>query len=110
LAQHWMCFPVTQISGRRADQLRDLVTMLELSAIDFDYGTSISYQTLSQCLNGPSFPGPRRSEEQQISNRTTRGGHTRQVGLVHIHDLFYSILLPHDPLLEVVPERFRFVP
>jgi len=46
-----MRFAVSQISGRRADQLGNFVTVLELGAVDLDHRVSVAKQNLGGSLD-----------------------------------------------------------
>ena len=70
LTEHGWRFAVSDVAGRRANQLRDLVTVLKLAAIDFDDGLGSSEQYLGNRLDGSRLAGTRRSQKQEVSNRT----------------------------------------
>ena len=91
-----MGFAMSQVSGRRADQLRDLMAVLELGAVDFDYGTRVVQQGLSRCLDNASLARPGRPEEQKVSNRTARRRQPRRVALVSSDDLANCFVLSGD--------------
>jgi hypothetical protein len=65
---------VSQISRRRTDQLRDLMTVLELGAIDLNYGARIAQQALRCRFHDASLARARRSEEQKVSDRRAAWG------------------------------------
>src|SRR5208337_2901983 len=61
LRQQGMGFTMAQIARRRADQLCDLMRMLELSAVNLDAGARVAKQRLRHGLDDASLAGPRRS-------------------------------------------------
>ena len=50
-----MGLAMPQVSGRRADQLGDLVAVLELGAVDLDHGAGIAGEALGHGFHGPGF-------------------------------------------------------
>jgi len=107
LRQRSVRLTVAQISRRRPDQLRDLMTVLKLRAIDLDYGTRILKEGLGGCLYNAGFSGPRRPQEEKVSNRPAHRGQSRHVGLVSPHDLVNCIVLSNDETVELVLELLR---
>jgi hypothetical protein len=55
LAEGRMGFAMSEIAGRRSDQLGDLMTVLELGAVDLDYRAPIPEQRLGRRLDEPSL-------------------------------------------------------
>src|ERR1700756_731716 len=92
-----MRLPVSQISRRRSNQLRNLMRMLELRAIDLDAGPRVAKQRLGHGLDDPSLSRPRRPQEQQIPHRTSRRIQSRQEHLVDLDDLFDGRILSYNP-------------
>src|SRR5438309_6357584 len=102
LGQQWMRFAVSQVSRARADQLRDLMTVLKLRAIDFDYCSRILQQGLGGCLYDASLSGAGRPQEQEVSDRPSDRGQSRQMSLVSPHDLVNCFVLSNDEVAERV--------
>src|SRR5271166_2024056 len=92
-----MGFTMTQITGRRADQLCDLMRMLELSAVNLDAGARITKQRLRHGLDDASLAGPRRSQEKEISDRPAGRVQSRKEHLMDFGDLLDSGILSYDP-------------
>jgi len=63
LRQQGMGLAVAEVSGRRTDQLCNLVRMLELGAIDFDAGSSVAKKRLGDSLDHPGLTRPSRPKE-----------------------------------------------
>src|SRR5581483_10213220 len=71
LTEERMGLAMAQISGRRTNQLRDLVTVLELGAVDLDDRSRIVHQSFRSSLHSSGFSRARRSQEQKIPNRAS---------------------------------------
>src|SRR5580704_16292798 len=78
LRQQRMSFAVPQISGRRANQLRNFMAVLELSAIDLDYRARILQQRLCSRLHHTSLPAAGGTQKQKRSYRAPRGRQPRK--------------------------------
>src|ERR1700680_3423467 len=102
-----MRFAVSQVSRRRADQLRDLMAVLKLRAIDLDHRSRILQKGLGGCLHDASFSGARRAQEQKVSDRPTDRGQSRHVSLVSPHDLVNCFLLSNDEVAKLVLQIIR---
>src|SRR5437868_12638847 len=96
LTQQGMSFAMTQVSGRRANELGDLMTVLKLGAVYLDHRAGVLDQCFSRSLDNPRFPGTRRSEEQKVADRAARSAHAREVHLIDVDNLLDRLLLPHD--------------
>src|SRR5262249_1876116 len=91
-----MCFAVTQISGRRSDELGDFMAMLELRAVDLDHRSRVSCQGFGSSFHQSRFSGSGWSQEQEIANRPARANHARQVRLVDVDNLLNRFILTHN--------------
>src|SRR5713101_8390111 len=96
LEQQSMGFAVSQVSRRRADQLRDLMTVLKLRTIELYYCSRILQQGLGGCLYDASLSGARGPQEQKVSDRPPNRGQTRNVSLISPHDLVNCFILSND--------------
>jgi hypothetical protein len=105
-----MRLPVAEIPGRGSDELGNLVAVLELGTINLDRRARISEEALRQRFHGAGLAGPGRPQEQKRSDRPARTRHARQIRLVHTHDLADRLVLTHNPLAQVVQQRFGFTP
>ena len=108
LAQRRMRFAMPQISGRRADQLGDLMAMLELRAIDLDNGVRIAHQAFGHGFHQPGLARPGRAEEQEIADRAAGRLHAGEISLVHIDNLVDGLLLSDDFLAQAGTQFFCF--
>src|SRR6266849_5206724 len=97
-----MSLPVSQISGRRADQLGNLMAVLELGAVDLDHCARVADEAFSGRLDKPGFARAGRPEEQKISDRPAGTRHARQVRLIDIYDLLNRVVLADDASPKVV--------
>src|SRR5271166_355933 len=86
LCQQRMGLAMTQIAGRRADQLCDLMRMLELSAVNLDAGACVAKQRLCHGLDDARLAGSRGSQEQETSNGAARRIQPREKHLVNFAD------------------------
>ena len=73
LAQQRMRFAMSQVSGRRADQLRDLMAVLKLGAIDLDDRARILQQRFRGGFHDARLARAGRPQEQEVPDRTARG-------------------------------------
>src|ERR1700681_2187192 len=102
LRQQSMRFAVSQVSRGRADQLRDLMAVLKLRAINLDYRSRILQQGFGGCLYDASLSGTCRPQEQEVSDRPAGRRQSRQVRLVSPHDLVNCFLLSNDEVPESI--------
>src|SRR5271157_675945 len=100
LRQQGMGFTMTQIAGRRADQLCNLMRMLELSAVNLDAGAWVAKQRLRNGLDDASLAGPRRSQEKEVSDRAAGRVQSGQEHLIDFGDLLDGGILSYDPAPE----------
>src|SRR5262249_17067211 len=70
---------VSQITRRRADQFRNLVTVLKLGAVDLNESSRITEQNLRRSFNNPSFTGSSRTKEEQVTDRSAGHVHAGQI-------------------------------
>ena len=91
-----MRFAMPQISGRRADQLGNLVAVLKFRAVDLDDCARIAHQRLGGCFHDARLAGSGRPQKQEVPDRTARGRHAGQIHLVNIDDLLDRFVLPDD--------------
>src|SRR5260370_10343437 len=94
-----------EITRRRADQLRDFVTVLKFRAIDFDERARAAKQDFCGGFHNSGFSGTGRAQKQQVSDWTARHGHSREVDLIHVYEPANCPILPynlaHEPAFEV---------
>ncbi len=96
LAQQRMRFAMPQVSGRRADQLGNLMTVLEFRAIDLDDCARIAHQRFGGRFHDAGLAGSRWSQKKEVPDGTARRRHSRQIHLINIDDLLDSFILPDD--------------
>src|ERR1700734_3349257 len=96
LRQQRMRLAMPQVSRRRADQLRNLMGMLELGAIDLDAGARVPEKRLGHCLHHSRFAGASRPQEKQVAYRTPRRIEPSQKHLIDFRDLFNRLVLPNN--------------
>src|SRR5262249_22114170 len=93
LTEKGMSFAVPEVSGRRSDELGDLMAVLKLRAINLDHRAAVSHQSFSSGFNQSCLAGAGRAEEQEISYWPTRADHARQIRLVDVNDVFDRLVL-----------------
>src|SRR5467141_3541018 len=91
-----MRLPVSQVSRRRADQLGNLVRVLELGAIDLDAGPCVTEERLGHRFHHPRLAGAGRPQKQQIAHWTARRIQPGQKHLKDFRDLLDSLILPYN--------------
>jgi hypothetical protein len=101
---------MARVPRRRADQLGDFVTVLELRAVDLEYGARIVSQGFGGCLKDSCFARTRGSEEQKVSNRASGGDQPTQVRLIDTDNLLDCFVLTDDERTELRFERFASEP
>ena len=105
-----MRFAMPKVSGRRTDQLCNLVAVLELRAVNLDNGARILQHRLSGGFHNASLAGSSRSKEEEVSNRTTWRGHSGQIHLIDVHDLLYGFILANNQSAQAYLQGFRLSP
>src|SRR5215469_13884056 len=103
-----MRLAMSEIAGRRADQLGNFVTVLKFCTVDLNYCAGVLHQRLRCGLHDPGFARPGRSEEKKISDRPSWSAHPCQVHLVDVDDLLDRLILTNNQLAQVRLEDFRF--
>src|SRR6266567_8838128 len=91
-----MRLAMSQISRRRANQLGNLVRMLELRAINLDARPRVPEQGLGHGFDHTRLARSRGPQEQQVSHRTSRRVQPSQKHLINFDDLFDGGVLPHN--------------
>src|ERR1700733_15767849 len=91
-----MSLAMSQIPRRRADQLRNLVRVLELRAIDLDAGVRIAEQSLGHGFPPARFARAGRPQEKQVAHGASGSVQASQKHLVNLGDLFDRLVLTHD--------------
>ena len=110
LAQQRMRFAMPQISGRRADQLGDLMAVLELGAIDLDDRARILDQRFGCRFDDAGLAGSGRPQEKEVADRSSGSAHPGQIHLINIYDLLDRLVLADDVAVERLFQIFRFSP
>src|ERR1039457_7644432 len=100
LAEQRVCFAVAEISGRRTDQLCDLVAVLVLRAIDFDHSTRVVEQRFGGGLHNAGFSGAGRSQEQKVAYRPAARRHPSTKPLIGFGYLVNGVILSDHKLAQ----------
>src|SRR5262249_6312386 len=108
LRDQWVRLPMSQIAWRRANELGDLMGVLEFGAIHLDYRSRVTEQNLGRHLHNPRLARPGWAEEEQVANRPPRRAHSGQKDLIEIHHCPDSFLLADDLALQRSLELLRF--
>src|SRR4051812_20877676 len=107
LTQRRMRLAMAQISGRRADQLRDFMAVLKLRAVDFHDSPRVAHQNLGKRLHRPGLARAGRTEEQQTAHGAARSSETCLKHLVDPDDLANGVVLSDNALPQTILESFR---
>jgi len=107
LAEERMRLAVSEVSGRRADEFGDFVTVLELGAIDFDDGFGVADEAFGESFDGAGLAGPGGPKEEEAPDGASGAAHPGAVSLIKIDDLPDCFLLADDAPAQVGFERFR---
>src|SRR6266700_462187 len=102
-----MRFAMAQITGRRANQLGDLMRMLEFRAVHLDHRSRIPEENLRGCLHNARLPRPRWPQKQQIPHRTPARAHPRAEYLREVHERADALFRSNDRLAERMLEFLR---
>src|SRR5262245_17448754 len=95
---------MAEVSGRRADQLGDLMRVLKFAAIDLNHRVSITEKRFRRCLNDTCLPGAGGPQEQHGPNRASYRIHPCQEDLIEIAHLSNGLLLSHNARAETLRE------
>ena len=98
LRDHGLGFAMAEIARRRADQLGDLVAVLELSAVNLNHGAVIAEENLSRRLDQASLAGACGSEKQQVGDGPAGSRKTCLVNLEHAAQAPHGAFLSHHAL------------
>ncbi len=79
--------PMSQVSRRRVNQLRDLVRVLKFGAVNLDTGLGIAKQRLGHGFYHPRLARSRRSKKQKVPDRAAGRIQSSQEHLVNFGDL-----------------------
>ena len=96
LAQQRMRLAVPQISGRRADQLGDLMAVLELGAINLDARAWIAEQSFRDRFDYASFARAGRAKKQKIPHRAAWRIQPGEEHLINLYYFFNGAVLADD--------------
>src|SRR5450432_1920725 len=105
-----MRLPMPEVSGRRADQLCDLMAMLELRAINLDHRARILHHRLRSGFHDASLARSSWTKEQEVSDRAARRGHPGEIHLIDVHDLLYGFILTDNQSAQAYFQGFRLSP
>src|SRR5208283_1627093 len=114
LVQRFLCeegvsFAVTKVARGRTDQLRNFVRVLELRAINFDARTRIAEERLCHGFDHAGLAAARGTEEEKVTDWTTRSIKARQEHLINLGDFLDGGILPDDTLTHGFLEFTRIV-
>ena len=93
LGEQGVGLAVAEVSRRRADQLGDLVGVLELGAVDLDAGARIAEQGLGHGFDHAGFARTGGPKKKKIADRTSGRVQARQKHLVDLGHLFNGGIL-----------------
>src|SRR6476661_6968339 len=100
---------MSQVSGRRADQLGDFVLHLELAAIHPQQALFTSVQDVGESFDRPRLAGSRGTQQQEHARRAAFGSEARAIHLHVRNDFRDSVGLPHQSAGKLLSEFFPAV-
>src|SRR5271157_3704898 len=100
---------MAQIAGRGADQLCDLMRMLELSAVDLDAGAWVAKQRFRHGLDDASLARPRGPQKEEVADRATGRIQSGQKHLINFGDVLDGQILSYDSAPEGGFKRLRVI-
>ena len=98
---------MTEVAGRRADQLRNLVAVLKLAAIDLRQTAPVSEQRLGRCLDRPGLAAARGTEEEKVCDGSTLREHPSAIRFVRVDDRIDAGFLPDNEREQIAAQFFR---
>src|SRR5258708_806636 len=104
-----MGLTMSQVSRRRADQLGNLVRVLNFRAIDCAAGRRISEECFGHCFHDASLARTGRSQKQQVTHGAPRRIQPSQKHLVDFRYFFDRLILADDLTPQVAVEVARIV-
>src|SRR4051794_5217650 len=97
LCEHRAGLAVAEVARRAADELGNLVRVLELGAIYLDDSTWVTEQDFSSRFNNAGLSRSCRAEEEHRADGTTRWVHPRKEHLIEAAHPLNCSLLADDP-------------
>src|SRR5205814_8933755 len=100
-----MGLAMAQITGRRTNQLGNLVRVLELRAIDLYDRSSISKKDLGGSFHNARLSRTGWTEEQQVAYRAAGRIQSGTKHLKHVNQGLHTLFLPYDLCSQRSEER-----
>src|SRR5665213_3032104 len=104
-----MSLAMAQVSGRRPDEFRDLMTVLKLGAVDFDHGAGIAHKRSRRRFDHARLTRAGWPKEQKVTDRTAGACHPRKKHLIDVHDLLDRFFLPNNSFAKIAVQFLRIV-
>src|SRR5580704_5400411 len=102
LAEQRMGLPMAQVSGRRADELGYLVTVLELRTIDLDDCPHVSDEAFRGGFHHARLARTSRSQKQEITDWSSGARHACKERLIYVDNLIDRLVLADQAFAQVV--------
>jgi hypothetical protein len=96
LREHRARLAVAEVARRAADELRDLVRVLELGAVDLNHRVGVAEEDFRRGLDDARLARPRGAEEEHRADGAVRRVHPGEEDLVEAAHAAHGALLPHD--------------
>src|SRR5215467_11933372 len=106
LTQKRVSFAMPQISRRGTDQFGNLMTVLELGAVDLDDGAGILDQRFGSRFDNAGLARTCGPKKEEVPDRTARCSHPREIHLIDVHDVLDRLVLANDEQLEASFQGF----
>src|SRR4029079_5901312 len=95
---------MAEVSRRRADQLRNLVRMLKLRAVDLHDRVGVAVQNFRRGFDNASFTGTSRPQKQHRAARPVWRVHAGEKDLVEAAHAAHCAFLTYDASVETLLE------
>ena len=95
---------VADVAGRRADEARNRVPLLELAHVEADHQVLVAEQSLGERAGELGLADPGRAKEEEAADGSLRITETRARAPDRLRDRGDRLFLSHDPAVQLLFE------
>src|SRR5580693_4238676 len=99
---------VTEVSRRRANQLRDFVRVLKLGAVNLNNSARIAEKNFGGGFHDARLSGTGRAQEKEVTHRASRRIHSGRENLIEVGDGADGFFLSDNPCAQRGIKFLRF--